>query len=373
MPLNEQTYYNLAKLTPLILADRAFTLARRFQASSTFLKGSPLGLTTTGVSAVQTLTVTGTPTGGTFRLSFRGIKTAAIAYNAAAATVQAALEAIVSVGAGNIVGSGGALPGTAVILTFAGTLALGPQPLVVFETADNLFTGGTLPTGSVASTTVGIAAGALKAWNGALLANPTTGPAVTAEAGGTNAVGLYLAQMAWITGNGETLPSLPVAVVVANAPINRIRFAAISAGNTPAGATGIRYYVNGAMVRDVAVTTGIAQTDVDAMPTTGVTPKGPQTENTAWTASDGSHVLRGFALLDITTDVEGRVTFSSGDSTGNDQSATLADAPYFVEGIFRMGDLAGITAANGPQLSRFGRFLSGAYTDSEGIYRLGLL
>src|SRR5262249_41925037 len=50
---------------------------------------------------VQTVTLTGNPTGGTFTLTFSGQTTAAIAYNASAATVQSALQALSSIGSGN--------------------------------------------------------------------------------------------------------------------------------------------------------------------------------------------------------------------------------------------------------------------------------
>lgn len=375
MPLTQQLTFTLAKLTPFIEAARALLLNRKFQANSTFYKGQGLGQTTTGVNEVQTLTITGTPTGGTFKLSFKGIKTAAIAYNANAGAVQSALEAIISVGTGNVSCGGGALPGTPVTITFQGALAAGPQPVVVFETAstDNLLTGGTTPTGSVAVTTKGISAGALKAWDGTLLANPTTGPSVSTTTGGSLSVGAYVAQMAWVTSAGETLPSLPTVIAVPDATNDAIRFAAINAANTPDEATAIRYYLNGAMVAEVAVASGaIAQTDVTAMPTSGIVPKAPQAVNTAYKASDGSHILRGFALADFTTDAEGKVTFGRV-STGMEQGQTLAEAPYFVEGYFRMGDLYGIDSTNGPQLSNFGRFISGTYADAEAIYRLGHL
>jgi len=45
-----------------------------------------------GTSEVQSVTITGAPTGGTFTLTFSAQTTAAIAYNAAAATVQTALN-----------------------------------------------------------------------------------------------------------------------------------------------------------------------------------------------------------------------------------------------------------------------------------------
>lgn len=107
-----------------------------------------------GTDEVQTLTVTGTPTGGTFTLSFGGATTAPIAYNAAAAAVQSALEALATVGTGGVVAGGGALPGTPVTLTFAGNLGKRAQPLV---TADGSgLTGGTTPDAAVAETTPGV-------------------------------------------------------------------------------------------------------------------------------------------------------------------------------------------------------------------------
>lgn len=55
----------------------------------------------------QRVTVTGSPTGGTFTLTYSGQTTAAIAYNASVATVQAALEALSNIAVGDIFVSGG--------------------------------------------------------------------------------------------------------------------------------------------------------------------------------------------------------------------------------------------------------------------------
>lgn len=109
-----------------------------------------------GTNEVQTLTITGTPTGGTFRLTFNGVETANIAYNAAAAAVQSALEAISSIGAGNVLCAGGALPGTPVTITFQNALAAEPQNLITVTNA--AFTGGTAPAGAVTRTTAGVRA-----------------------------------------------------------------------------------------------------------------------------------------------------------------------------------------------------------------------
>lgn len=55
---------------------------------------------------VQTVTITGSPTGGTFTLEVDGSKTTPLVFNAAAGVVQAALEALPNVGSGNVTVAG---------------------------------------------------------------------------------------------------------------------------------------------------------------------------------------------------------------------------------------------------------------------------
>jgi hypothetical protein len=96
---------------------------------------------------VQTVTVTGTPTGGSFTLTANGQTTAAIAYNASAAAVRTALNALSGV---NVSATGGALPGTAVVVTFNE-----PDFNVAQMTAAASLTGGTTPAVTVTTTTAG--------------------------------------------------------------------------------------------------------------------------------------------------------------------------------------------------------------------------
>src|SRR3954468_4578410 len=105
-----------------------------------------------GANEQQTVTVTGAPTGGTFTLTYAGATTANIAFNAAAAAVTTALEALPNVGAGNVVATGGALPGTPIVVTFQN--ALGRQNVAAM-TAAHAFTGGTTPAIAVTTTTAG--------------------------------------------------------------------------------------------------------------------------------------------------------------------------------------------------------------------------
>jgi hypothetical protein len=107
-----------------------------------------------GANEQQTITITGTPTGGTFTLTYNGATTAAIAYNAAAAAVTTALEALPNIGPGNVLASGGALPGTPIVLTFQNQL--GRQNINQLTAASSL-TGGTTPAIAITTTTPGSA------------------------------------------------------------------------------------------------------------------------------------------------------------------------------------------------------------------------
>lgn len=98
---------------------------------------------------VATVTVTGTPTGGTYTLTYSGIgTTVAIAYNAAASVVQTALETLF--GSGNVTVAGSA--GGPYTVTFSGTAGNVPTPTV----GTNSLTGGTSPNVSFGTTTSGI-------------------------------------------------------------------------------------------------------------------------------------------------------------------------------------------------------------------------
>jgi uncharacterized phage protein gp47/JayE len=100
----------------------------------------------------QTITISGAPTGGTFTLSYAGATTTAIAFNATAADVTAALVALATIGTANVAGSGGPLPGTAVVVTFTGRLG---STDVATMTATSALTGGTTPAVTITETRKG--------------------------------------------------------------------------------------------------------------------------------------------------------------------------------------------------------------------------
>lgn len=104
----------------------------------------------TPTSEVQTVTISGSPTGGTFVLVFQDQATTDIAFNATAATVQAALRALSTIGGSNVNVTGSA--GGPYTVTFAGTLA--DMKLDVMNATSDL-TGGTSPAVTVTETTPG--------------------------------------------------------------------------------------------------------------------------------------------------------------------------------------------------------------------------
>lgn len=105
----------------------------------------------TEVDDVQTVSITGSPTGGTFTLTFGGNTTVGIAFNAAASAVQAALVALASIGAGNATVTGPS--GGPWLVDFTGTLGYAAQTLMTTSGAG--LTGGTSPASHVAHTQPG--------------------------------------------------------------------------------------------------------------------------------------------------------------------------------------------------------------------------
>lgn len=144
---------------------KAGTLPRKYNASTEVLAyylALMLGNVTSGsassaATAVQTITVAGTPTGGQFTLTFKGETTIPMLYNVAAATMQTNLQALGTIGSGGVTVSG--TPGTSYVITFAGALVSSKQPDMVVQITTAL-TGGTTPTITLATTTPGSAAGA---------------------------------------------------------------------------------------------------------------------------------------------------------------------------------------------------------------------
>jgi len=139
------------------------TLGKQNLAEITVASGSLTGggtyepaTDTPGVAAVNevnTVSINDSTTGGTFTLTHSANETAPILYNASAADIDTALEALASIGAGDVVVTGGPGPATDWVVTFQGTLAGSDETLT--GTGTNL-TGGSATAVSVTEITKGV-------------------------------------------------------------------------------------------------------------------------------------------------------------------------------------------------------------------------
>lgn len=129
-----------------------------------------------GSNEVQTLTVTGSPTGGSYTLTFDGETTAAIAWNATAADVKDALDDLPGVNYSDVTTAGGPHPATAITVQFGGQYEMVNVPSM---SATGSFTGGTTPAIAVTTTT---AAGTTSTVNGVSIASQVYGNAAAGAA-----------------------------------------------------------------------------------------------------------------------------------------------------------------------------------------------
>ena len=135
------------------------------------------GAPSAGVDEVQTITLGGTPTGGTFRLAFNSEITAAITWSATNATllanIETALEALTGIGATLTLAVTTMVAGIGdATITFTGAQGKRAQSLITVYS--NSLTG-TAPTVAIAETTAGVTATFRGVQKGALLLDETNG------------------------------------------------------------------------------------------------------------------------------------------------------------------------------------------------------
>lgn len=154
-PLDEDSHFSLLRtgVTPPAPTpgDQPCDLAiAAIFAAPDYYYGGPAGAPAADVAPAQpicgglgyTVTITGSPTGGTFTLTVDGQTTSGIAYNATATAVQAALEALSTVAVGQVTVTGGPGPATPYVVTLA------PELGALTGSGSGL-TGGTTPSVTV--------------------------------------------------------------------------------------------------------------------------------------------------------------------------------------------------------------------------------
>ena len=130
------------------------------------------GAPTNGMNEVQRLTPGGTISGGHWHITFETQTTGEIAWNATAAVIQAALEALSNVAPGDVVVSGGPISSGTVDLTFAQLLGGIDRTQV---TVDATALTGAAPTLTPSTVTAGVRGTYRGAQGGALLLDTTNG------------------------------------------------------------------------------------------------------------------------------------------------------------------------------------------------------
>ena len=147
------TTFNITAQPPIALTDEATTNAGDNKtytitnSAKRYLDLNTAVVVQAKYDEVQTITITGAPTGGTFTLTFGANTTATINWNDPASTVQTRLQALASIGAGNALVTGGPGPGTPFTVEFSSTLGYASQSLITLGT--NSLTGGTSPNVSI--------------------------------------------------------------------------------------------------------------------------------------------------------------------------------------------------------------------------------
>ena len=134
--------------TPAKICREEYEVTRVLLATQALEVGTPMDFDA-AVAAVQTITMGTASASGTFRLGFRGIWTAPIAWNAVLATIKTAFE-LISDGV-VVTFSAAFINGTTI--TFANTV--GNIPEIVYDGRLNLTAGAVEATATILTTTVG--------------------------------------------------------------------------------------------------------------------------------------------------------------------------------------------------------------------------
>jgi hypothetical protein len=143
VPTSAIAYFKNQKLEPVFKPLGFISAPAAFPASVNYKKGMALG-ELTGTNSKQSLTPsTGANaiTGGTYKLTFASQQTAAIAATANAQEIQAALQALSSIGNGNVYVTGGPLMSGDVFIEFVGAMGGAAQTAITVQSS--LTSGGT--------------------------------------------------------------------------------------------------------------------------------------------------------------------------------------------------------------------------------------
>lgn len=341
MPTSPTNTYGCEGLQPFYDPQQARTQPVKLPASVTYSKGQVLG-ETIGNNEVQTIVIDAT--GGTFTITFGGNTTSALDFDATAAQVQAALEALASIGAGNVEVSKHWTRWTLTHSngTDAGTFGLKITVNGVSQIAAGLAwdaTAATIDTALEALDVVG-----------------TGGVAVTGNAGGPYTLTFL-----------PTLGDVEVEVVNDDTNDGGVWEGGITVAQLAEGAYVVEF-VNAlgnqnvaAMTTGAGSLTGGAGTATVATATAGSAGTAGTFRAYDPTGSDGRQVAKCILQYDVDVDASGNITVG-----GGEYGETYKTAPAYFAGTFLTSELIDLDEA---AVSQLGRLISG--TVASGVLRMG--
>lgn len=313
-------------------------------ASASYAKGTPLG-ELVGNNEIVKLAISGVPTGGTLTMTFGGQTTADTAYNATADLVRVRLEALSSIGAGNVKCYGGPWPNVPIIVEFVG--ALGKTNVGAITTTDSL-TGGTTPASAAtvllsgAGATQVNSANAFRQVDKSLNAAPTAAPTLgTGTSGGALGAGTMLVAYSFANATGETaLSPLKSQAVDGTSTDDTVTITAV----TPPSGCFVKWYASNlaqGQLRFVNANDGSGWTITHETIGTDLPPG--EARKPCYAYQDGRQTFKRLLKYATSTDSNGLHTL--GDlSSGNENQSTYKTAPAYETGLFIASDLVSFTA-----------------------------
>jgi hypothetical protein len=369
---------NTFTMAGLIPAFSPWTEAKRINVtlpvSVTYPKGTLIG-EVVGNNEVQTLTLaTGGTLGGTYTVSFGGVTSAAIAFNASAATVQTALEAVATIGTGNVAVSGTTptTSGGTLVFTFQNQLGFADVPLA------------TLGVGSL----TGNSGSAI-----ALTTSGASGSKGTSTLLGVTIGGSGLGGTFTLTYGGVTSGAIPYNATSAQIQTYLDAMSTLGVGSTevqpantsPIGGSGGTFLIRFTGSKALATTTTLTGSNsglTGTSPTVTITTivsGAAGTSASLWKAynpsgTDGSQFPRAILEFDCATDASGNITLGGASGGGDKQQYAVGNTcSAFVSGTFRTEDLfhgpgVGVIDTNALTVG-LGRLIEGTLTN--GAIRVG--
>jgi hypothetical protein len=336
-----RTYANNYRLQPYVDPEHARTRSVKLPASISYTKGTVLG-ETFGGNEIQTIVVDAT--GGTFTITYAGDTTTALDFDATAAEVEAALEALDAVGSGNV-----SVVARSTRYTLTHTDGTDGGTFALRVTIGGVSANTTALAWNVAAADIDTALEALdNAPAGSFTVSGSDGGPYTITFLPTiGEVGLEVVND--LTTDGGVFEGGVVLANLANGAYIVTFQNDLGAGNV------------GAMTTDATLLTGGAGTATVATPTAGSAGTAGTFRAYDPAGSDGRQIARCILEYDVETDSSGNVTLFS-----SEHGETYASAPAYFCGTFATADLVGLDDAAVAQL---GRLITG--TVAQGVLRMG--